>query len=373
VYKSPDASFLAEYVFFPCYDKIVTFYPRSWRPNSITLFGIVSTVLGSLLMLFCLPTSTKFDRPFSLVPLPGSSEKAIVDYGEPRGILACLGDYGLSGSILLIVAGVLNGIYCVADNTDGRQARRTKQTSFTGEYLDHGLDCVTSLMSTFLITLCFGAPTLGAIYTTVCVATVTTLAHILHFSNKIFIWGNRMVSVDEAMVGFALVPIIRSVLGHAIIQGPLLETGYAIVDAGVLIFAIVNVFALLGIAKKNWDNLINPSFLAIVAANAFLIAFAGIHDQSTTGTFLPYPAVWGISYALTASIIAHIPILAQCARVTEQDFWPLGLLFFDLLTFAACPVGGMVLLLLTHLVQILCNLSFITKVGEQRAAQAKSA
>lgn len=57
---SPQPSLLAEYVLFPFYDFVVKFYPRSWTPNTVTLFGVFMTLLSSLLVFSALPAGLVF-------------------------------------------------------------------------------------------------------------------------------------------------------------------------------------------------------------------------------------------------------------------------------------------------------------------------
>lgn len=42
-------------------------------------------------------------------------------------------------------------IYMLCDNTDGKQARRTGSSSPLGMLIDHGMDCVTSVITNITI------------------------------------------------------------------------------------------------------------------------------------------------------------------------------------------------------------------------------
>uniref|UniRef100_A0A0A9WKX0 Putative CDP-alcohol phosphatidyltransferase class-I family protein 4 n=1 Tax=Lygus hesperus TaxID=30085 RepID=A0A0A9WKX0_LYGHE len=81
---------------------------------------------------------------------------------------------------LFLFCGLCNLVYCIADNTDGRLARRDCKTSAIGEYLDHGLDCVTSLLSTCVACLVFSVSTANMAVAVVMVGIVTVLSHTLH-------------------------------------------------------------------------------------------------------------------------------------------------------------------------------------------------
>ena len=47
--------------------------------------------------------------------------------------------------------GVSFFLYCVCDNTDGKQARRTGSSSPLGMLIDHGMDSITAVINTMLI------------------------------------------------------------------------------------------------------------------------------------------------------------------------------------------------------------------------------
>lgn len=115
------------------------------------------------------------------------------------------------GRVMLIIAGLLNLVYCVADNTDGRHARRTKKSSFVGEYLDHGLDCVTSLLTTYLLASALGMEGAQAAVALLAVAVVTIMSHVVNQEKGFMIWGNRLFTVDEAMLAFGFGMIVVGV------------------------------------------------------------------------------------------------------------------------------------------------------------------
>lgn len=267
-------------------------------------------------------------------------------------------------------------MYTIADNMDGRQARQTKQTSFIGEYLDHGLDCVTALMTTYLLALWLGTTHVGALWSAVAVATVTCASHLLHFTDNIFIWGNRFISIDEAMVIFGAAPIVRGLTGRPILDftlniGSLTVEGPDLVLMG---FLSTQVTSLISIFSKSVKNLWNPTFLAILLCNSAFLFFAATHEQVVTKnwtdlTAVPYPVLWAVSYAFCGSIICHMPLANQCARDTKADYWPLSVVFFAVTAFAASPIAGVVVAVGGHVLQILVNVSYIHHQRAQSASK----
>jgi phosphatidylglycerophosphate synthase len=103
-YRAEDRALLLRFYQRLLWDRLVVALPRSLRPNTITLFGESCALLS-----------------------------AVATWWAVRGHRA-----------LYVVSGLLLLAYMTADNVDGQHARRTKQTSALGEFLDHGLDGLAS-------------------------------------------------------------------------------------------------------------------------------------------------------------------------------------------------------------------------------------
>jgi len=114
-YRAEDRALLLRFYKRLVWDRLVVALPRSLRPNTITLFGESCALLS-----------------------------AVATWGAVRGHRA-----------LYVASGVLLLAYMTADNVDGQHARRTRQTSALGEFLDHGLDglasCAVLLCSAFAL------------------------------------------------------------------------------------------------------------------------------------------------------------------------------------------------------------------------------
>jgi phosphatidylglycerophosphate synthase len=114
-YRAEDRALLLRFYQRLLWDRLVRALPPSLRPNTITLFGESCALLSPL-----------------------------ATWGAVRGHRAL---YAVSGVLLLA--------YMTADNVDGQHARRTRQTSALGEFLDHGLDglasCAVLLCSAFAL------------------------------------------------------------------------------------------------------------------------------------------------------------------------------------------------------------------------------
>ncbi|KAG5507618.1 hypothetical protein JKF63_06567 [Porcisia hertigi] len=391
---SAEPSIMAEYLFFPFYDYVVQFYPQSWAPNKVTLVGIFFTISSSMLLLGSMPAGLRFQPgrvellPISLVtedaamlqmpPLAPTQMKPILPFMSP--------------SLLLVLCGALNLLYCVADNTDGRLARRDNKTSVIGEYLDHGLDCVTSLLSASCVFALLAS--LCNMTISVClIALVTVLSHTLHFETNIFIWGNRIATVDEAMIFFGVCmwwPLLCPTVSTATVPEWVIKgifglnsswTAYMrplrMIELIYVFYSVAQAQTIFNVARRRWGILCRIHVIFSVLNSAVHLALMGVHNEyvaaAAPATSVPgytlgpftYPAVWIITLAFTSSTIIHIPIMARCARLPVANPLPLAGVMLVWLAFAPCPVAGALLAIVLHVGQLLFNIGFIRKRAHQ--------
>ncbi|KAG5481051.1 hypothetical protein LSCM1_06727 [Leishmania martiniquensis] len=394
---SAEPSVMAEYLFFPVYDYIVQFYPKSWVPNKVTLFGIFSTVASSMLLLSSMPAGLQF-QPSGVQLLPASlvegASTAQVPPLAPTRMTPVLPF--LSPSHMLILCGALNLLYCVADNTDGRLARRDKKTSVIGEYLDHGLDCVTSLLS---VSCAFALlSSLCNMTISVClIAFATALSHTLHFEANIFIWGNRIATVDEAMIFFGVCiwwPLVCPRVSTTRVPGWLIESVFGpnsswtaylrqlrMIELVYIFYSVALAQTIFSLVSRRWRMLCRIHVIFSVLNSALLLSLIGVHGDhiaaAAPATSVPgytwgpftYPAVWIITAACTSSTIIHIPIVARCARLPSTNPLPLAGVMLVWFVFASCPVGGTLLAVLLHVGQLLFNVELIKQCVQDNNAE----
>jgi phosphatidylglycerophosphate synthase len=133
-YRSDDRSLLLPYYKRWLVDPTLPFIPARVHPNVITHAGHVICLLA-----------------------------AMVIVGRPEG-----------GWRFLAMSALLQ-VYIWCDNADGAHARRTKQSSEFGEFLDHGLDLLNTFYISIMSACLFDA---SAAWTTVMVTTIPAAASI---------------------------------------------------------------------------------------------------------------------------------------------------------------------------------------------------
>eukprot|EP01013_Petalomonas_cantuscygni_P025572 TRINITY_DN4757_c0_g1_i1.p1 TRINITY_DN4757_c0_g1~~TRINITY_DN4757_c0_g1_i1.p1 ORF type:complete len:421 (-),score=87.85 TRINITY_DN4757_c0_g1_i1:80-1342(-) len=183
-YHGSDASLVKKYVLDRVYDVVTPLYPMWLAPNVITVTGGLCMLLATLLLVVPCPTLDCTDLP----------------------------------RLNLFLAGVLVFTYQTLDNTDGRQARRTKSSSPLGDLIDHGVDslCLTLGAVQFVATLALGRGFL--LLTAVAVAQTTFFCATWE---QYFVGALNLPMINGAMEGLlsiSLLHLVAGVCGQALYQ-----------------------------------------------------------------------------------------------------------------------------------------------------------
>jgi phosphatidylglycerophosphate synthase len=392
-YTPPKPGWLFRNVLGPMYDKLVNYLPTSWTPNGMTVFGIGCTSIASLLYFSQVPATRDLRTPHfgflvslsSLFPSASAWSSAATSVkGVDAGLF-----FPHMNSALLVGVGILNFVYCFADNLDGRQARRLKKSSPIGEYLDHGLDCVTSLLSTVVLVGCGGLSLQCAAMAMAMVAYQTTLSHVCNLRRNVFIYGTEFGSVDEAMTAFGLVPIMAG-LWPAFQDATLAVIGLPwlrVVDVAFGSFVFGQFAFVAEISKVYSSCWRHPTCLFQTALLLCFGAMANIHHGGTDPrilhqfqhdglaalpVFSSYPVMWFITMGCCASMVVHDAIITKCvAKTAGQDAAtaPQGIVPYiasvaAAATFYFCPHGGATIATTVHVGLVLFNISRILKAAK---------
>ncbi|KAF9349418.1 hypothetical protein BGX26_012278 [Mortierella sp. AD094] len=114
-YSGVDDSLLSKYVLGPYWTKLVTFFPLSMAPNTITGIGLLCVVFNVLTMYYYAPDMT-----------------------------------GICPSWAYFSFGIGLFVYQSLDAIDGKQARRTGTSGPLGELFDHGCDALNTSLEVIL-------------------------------------------------------------------------------------------------------------------------------------------------------------------------------------------------------------------------------
>ena len=114
-YKSTDDSILYQKCMSPCLNKVVNYIPRYIAPNLITFISLCFNIFAALISY----SDGGFDFSYKLKP-----------------------------STCFII-GIFQLIYQLLDNIDGKQARRTGNSTPFGMLMDHGCDVFTNIFTAY--------------------------------------------------------------------------------------------------------------------------------------------------------------------------------------------------------------------------------
>lgn len=114
-YKCVDESLLYNKFMSPCLNKVVNYFPTWLAPNLITLFSLGCNIIAA--------TISYLDGGFDF-------------------------SFRLKRSTCFII-GVTQLLYQLLDNLDGKQARRTGNSTPFGMLMDHGCDVFTNILTSF--------------------------------------------------------------------------------------------------------------------------------------------------------------------------------------------------------------------------------
>lgn len=191
VYKVEDRSILLPYFRRYLIDPLLPFIPAKISPNSITHVGHLVNLFGLALLLALRP-----------------------EKGWP-----------------FFAAALCINLYNWCDNADGAHARRTKQCSPFGEFLDHGLDQFNTVYIAILSALAIGARPMEWVAFVLLVPGAAVVTYWEQSNTGVFRVG--MLNQVESIVVLTITLAITGVTGQAL-WGKELFFGLAVRDVMVL-------------------------------------------------------------------------------------------------------------------------------------------
>lgn len=114
-YKYSNNSLLYNKIYSPCLNKLVNYLPSNLAPNLITFFSLCCNIIAFII--------TLLDGGF--------------DFSHPLKCSTCY------------VIGISQLVYQALDNIDGKQARRTGNSTPFGMLMDHGCDTFTLIFTSY--------------------------------------------------------------------------------------------------------------------------------------------------------------------------------------------------------------------------------
>ncbi|SJX61118.1 related to EPT1-sn-1,2-diacylglycerol ethanolamine-and cholinephosphotransferase [Sporisorium reilianum f. sp. reilianum] len=356
-YSGTDKSLVSKYILGPYWNWLVTLFPTSVAPNTITLSGLLLVCINFATLAYVDPglqcaTQLKLDPAAhtaalhaafpadrSLLPvnplfadfaIPGAAAK--IDFAPTAHVAGrCLPPWVFYTWALCLFA------YQSLDAIDGKQARRTGMAGPLGEMFDHGCDAINTTLE---CVLCCAALNLGrSVWAPV--SLVATLSNFYLTTWEEYHTGTLFLSAFSGPVeGILMIVLIYALTG--VVGGPLFwdrgllnVTGLSKLDVVRTHASRLNLplndaflaFALLGLLANivgSYSNVVAARRARNQSALTPLLGLTPLVVQITANcawlranrafiladprALLPFLAFWGLSFAYNVGllIVAHV-------------------------------------------------------------------
>lgn len=187
VYKVEDRSILLPYYKRFVVDPLLPFIPAKVSPNAITHIGHLLNLLGTAVLLILHPPAN--------AATPAASASTIPSRWP------------------FFFAALLVNLYTWCDNADGAHARRTKQCSPLGEFLDHGLDQFNTVYIAYLTALALGVSPTAWVALTLLIPGGAVVTFWEQSNTGVFRVG--LLNQIEAVVVLTFALVMTGLFGHA--------------------------------------------------------------------------------------------------------------------------------------------------------------
>ncbi|WFD33429.1 ethanolaminephosphotransferase [Malassezia cuniculi] len=350
-YSSVDQSFISRHVLGPYWNWLVTLFPTTIAPNTITLSGLVLVMSNVASLLWLDPTlehataarRALFNQNSDLPVVP-----LLYRFGNPS-----TGETSTDASLplwLMYVWAVCLFAYQSLDSIDGKQARRTGMSGPLGELFDHGCDALNTTLECILAmgALGMGRSSLGILIVVSSMANFYLTTWEEYHTHTLFL-SAFSGPVEGILIVCALFVLSASTGGPAFFSTGILQllrvenTPWVRENLAPYNWSIGEVFAVfatLGLVlnavtaygnvarycRENKKSILEPvfgllPFMVQVAAHVFWLNGNNRMIFEHAPAFVPFIGFWGLAFAYLVGILI-------VAHVTHASFpyWNVSLL-----------------------------------------------
>lgn len=353
-YSGTDKSLVSKYILGPYWNWLVTLFPLTIAPNTITLSGLALVAINFATLAYIDPalecaTQLKLDPtahslalanafPQDALPIrslfpnfaiPAPVQK--LDFAPSANSASCIPAWIFYTWAVCLFA------YQSLDSIDGKQARRTGMAGPLGELFDHGCDAINTTLECALCAAALNlgrswwAPaslvaTLSNFYLTTWEEYHTGTLFLSAFSGPVE--GILMICFIYALTGFAGGPLFwdRGILNltrlssidmvrekYAWLNIPLNEAFLTFAAVGLGLNVVASYSNVVAARRSRNQSVITPlagltPLLLQIGANIFWLKANRSFILADTHAFLPFVAYWGITFAYNVGllIVAHV-------------------------------------------------------------------
>lgn len=347
-YASQGSSLVSTYVLGPYWNWLVTLFPLSIAPNTLTLSGLLLVVANYVSLLFLdgqlekatqlrAHTSVQDGALPTVLLLPGGGLPDALRATQPT-------TESPIPSWMLFVWAICLFLYQSMDAIDGKQARRTGMAGPLGELFDHGCDALNTMLEVVLAASALG---FGRSYwTLICLISSLTSFFLTtweEYHTHVLFLSSFSGPVEGILIICALYTCAGAFGSGVFVQGVLNVLRVSHIDwvrthiawANVPLGDLVMLFACLGLLVNAWQAYRNvrghcrSQHMSTLAPLAGLVPFViqiVSHMAWASGRdaqvmvhghlFMAFLMTWGLSFAYLVGLV----ILAHVCR-TPYPYW----------------------------------------------------
>ncbi|KAH9391280.1 hypothetical protein TYRP_006879 [Tyrophagus putrescentiae] len=278
--------------------------PRWWAPNAMTLVGLVFNIFTCSLLIYFSPDARQEISAWVLV-------------------LAAIGLF----------------VYQTLDACDGKQARRTGNSSSLGELFDHGCDVVSTVFVSLSVCLSVQLGSLTTWMVVLC-AGATSLFYTAHWQT--YVSGTLKFGkfdVTEAQFTIITIHLVSAVFGTSFwntivfgVQLKVIPLMFTVLNE-CFIFSCVLKSILGGGCGKNGSTVAGTSILSPIIPILLVFSFTLIIYSKSTTVFVDHVALYLVAFGFVSAKITNKLVVAHMSKseMTKMDTIFIGplMLFFN--------------------------------------------
>lgn len=283
VYKVEDRSILLPYYRKSMVDPLLPFIPAKISPNAITHAGHLLNLSGTAVLLYL----------YGPTHLTASS--ALSASGPEKGW-----PYFLAALCL--------NFYTWCDNADGAHARRTKQCSPLGEFLDHGLDQFNTVYIAILTAMALGVSPLGWVAITLCIPGAAVVTYWEQSNTGVFRVG--LLNQVESVLVLSTALVVTGLFGQTV-WSTRLYGSFTLRDLMVVWPCVTILF---GMAR----NLVRVTAQCGAKATGPILVYLGFSAAIFGGIVVSaFTTPWAV--ALAAALNIHVGMRMLARRLKKES------------------------------------------------------
>lgn len=286
-YNCKDDSILTKYVLRHIYDYIVQRLPVSIAPNTLTLFGLISSFVSFVITVITDPTLENQRFP-----------------------------------IVKLINLILLFMYQIFDAIDGKQARRTRSSSPLGQLFDHGCDALVCFFTAITISSSLGIGiSMNLFLFLYSFIWIYYLCALEEYSTDLFYLG-YINGPSEGIFSGIMAHLISLIFGTKVFYILKIKvfTNITTMSAFLIVFLILSTIVSLATILKNRKNIsLKELFYSIT--NVYCLLMSGLlYNFAIKDVFFKYVSIFALMFIFSSITIDIAYSHLKKSKISSPDF-----------------------------------------------------